>query len=74
MDFHACRWPAHFEMRDVAAYFQALNPIPPVHEGMLISFSHFLPRIDLMPPYIPRAKRMLYPVLGSASLEGSYAP
>jgi predicted phosphodiesterase len=70
MDFHACRWPAHFQMRDVAAHFQALNPTsPPVHEGMLISFSHFLPRIDLMPPYIPRARRMLYPVLGSAGLE-----
>jgi predicted phosphodiesterase len=70
MDFHACRWPAHFQMRDVAAHFQALNSAPPpAHEGMLISFSHFLPRIDLMPPYIPRARRMLYPVLGSASLE-----
>jgi len=69
MDFRACRWPAHFEMRDVAAHFQALNPPPPEHEGMLISFSHFLPRIDLMPPYIPRARRMLYPVLGSARLE-----
>jgi predicted phosphodiesterase len=70
MDFHACRWPAHFEMRDVAAYFQALNRVPPsVRAGMLISFSHFLPRIDVMPSYIPRARRMLYPVLGSARLE-----
>ncbi len=70
MDFHACRWPARFQMRDVAAHFQALNPAPPlVHEGMLISFSHFMPRIDLMPPYIPSEKRMLYPVLGSSRLE-----
>ncbi|HEY6924789.1 MAG TPA: metallophosphoesterase [Steroidobacteraceae bacterium] len=70
MDFHACRWPAHFQMQDVAAHFQALNPEPhDMHAGMRISFSHFLPRIDLMPPYIPRARRMLYPVLGSASLE-----
>jgi len=70
MDFHACRWPAHFEMRDVAAHFQALNHVPPpVHEGMSISFSHFLPRIDVMPAYIPRARRMLYPVLGSTRLE-----
>lgn len=70
MDFHACRWPPHFQMRDVAAHFQTLNPTPPtVHEGMLISFSHFLPRIDLMPAYIPPARRMLYPVLGSARLE-----
>jgi predicted phosphodiesterase len=69
MDFRACRWPAHFEIHDIAAYFQALNEAPPAHAGMLISFSHFLPRIDLMPPYIPPAKRMLYPVLGSTRLE-----
>lgn len=69
MDFHACRWPAHFQMQDVAAYFQALNRPPPPHSGTLISFSHFLPRIDLMPTYIPRAKRVLYPVLGSMRLE-----
>jgi predicted phosphodiesterase len=70
MDFQACRWPAHFEMQDVATYFLALNQAPPpVHEATLISFSHFLPRIDLMPSYIPQAKRMLYPVLGSTRLE-----
>lgn len=70
MDFHACRWPPHFEMRDVAAHFQALNQVPPpVPGGTLISFSHFLPRIDLMPSYIPPARRMLYPVLGSTRLE-----
>lgn len=70
MDFHACRWPAHFQMRDVAAHFRTLNPSSlPVHEGMLISFSHFMPRIDLMPPYIPPDRRMLYPVLGSSGLE-----
>jgi predicted phosphodiesterase len=69
MDYYACRWPAHFEMRDVAAHFEALNQPLPSREGMLISFSHFLPRIDLMPSYIPRARRMLYPVLGSVRLE-----
>lgn len=69
MDYHACRWPDHFEMRDVASHFQALNRLPSWHDGPLISFSHFLPRIDVMPNYIPSAKRFLYPVLGSASLE-----
>jgi predicted phosphodiesterase len=69
MDYHACRWPAHFEMRDVAAHFATLNRSPPAHEGTLISFSHFLPRVDVMPSYIPPVRRMLYPVLGSAKLE-----
>jgi len=69
MDYHACRWPSHFQMQDVAAHFQALNPTPPLHAGTVISFSHFLPRIDLMPSYIPRSKRLMYPVLGSTRLE-----
>lgn len=69
MDYHACRWPAHFEVPDVAAHFLTLNQVPRRHAGTLISFSHFLPRIDLMPSYIPRARRLIYPVLGSAKLE-----
>lgn len=69
MDYHACQWPAHFQVQDVAAHFQALNRPPPRHEGMRISFSHFLPRIDVMPTYIPQEKRFLYPVLGSTKLE-----
>lgn len=35
----------------------------------VISFSHFLPSIDLMPPSIPLHHRYLYPVLGSYALE-----
>jgi hypothetical protein len=56
-------------MSDVAAHFLRLNRQPAWHGGTLISFSHFLPRIDLMPNYIPRAQRWLYPVLGSVTLE-----
>jgi Icc-related predicted phosphoesterase len=36
---------------------------------MVVTFSHFLPRIDVMPSYIPRHRRMLYPILGSDRLE-----
>ena len=36
---------------------------------MVISFSHFLPRIDLMPDYIPQIHQKLYPVLGCKSLD-----
>lgn len=42
---------------------------PPVQAPMVISFSHFLPRIDVMPHYIPPDKRMIYPVLGSSLIE-----
>ncbi len=40
----------------------------PTDGGTLISFSHFLPRIDVMPKRIPQKYRYLYPVLGSAAL------
>lgn len=69
MDYHACRWPDGFREKEIAAHFAALNK----HECDLgrhvITFSHFLPRIDLMPDFIPPAKRLLYPVLGSTQLE-----
>lgn len=45
----------------------AVPAAPPAH--MVISFSHFLPRIDVMPHYIPPDKRMVYPVLGSSLIE-----
>lgn len=70
MDYHACRWPSGCDEREIAARFAALNPDGPVGaEGMVITFSHFLPRIDVMPSYIPQHRRMLYPILGSDGLE-----
>jgi predicted phosphodiesterase len=69
-DYHACRWPAGFDVRDVAAYFATLNePLLATRNTTVISFSHFLPRIDVMPASIPPAKRILYPVLGTSRLE-----
>jgi hypothetical protein len=35
----------------------------------VITYSHFLPRIDLMPDFIPCASRVLYPILGSSQLD-----
>ncbi len=69
-DFRACRWPsALHDMDSVSKHFLSLN-----HDRLLtsndvvISFSHFLPRIDVMPPQIPSKRRIVYPVLGSAAL------
>ena len=70
MDYRACRWPQGFTERDITAHFSALNDR---HEGVpgdkVITYSHFLPRIDLMPGYVPCVNRLLYPVLGSARLD-----
>jgi predicted phosphodiesterase len=70
MDFRNCRWPQHFGAQEVSSWLSSFNePLPVVAHKTLISFSHFLPRIDLMPQYIPLHHRYLYPVLGSYALE-----
>ncbi len=73
MDFRACRWPGGMDTRAVADHFlqrnEALISKPPPARQTIISFSHFLPRIDVMPDRIPESKRFLYPILGSARLD-----
>lgn len=70
MDYIACRWPQGYTDRDVAAHFASLNDGHAVSAGdKVITFSHFLPRIDLMPAFIPGMSRRLYPILGSARLD-----
>jgi predicted phosphodiesterase len=70
MDYNACRWPAGWDPCDITAYFLNMNCCArPPAGNMTISFSHFLPRIDLMPWYIPLNRRILYPVLGTTLLE-----
>jgi len=70
MDYRACRWPSGYTEKDVAAHFAALNDKQVSAAGdTVITYSHFLPRIDLMPGFIPCAGRLLYPILGSARLE-----
>lgn len=69
-DFHACDWPDHWQAADIAGHFLQKNTDHLLTKNeTVISFSHFLPRIDLMPAYIPEQYRYLYPVLGCASLE-----
>lgn len=70
VDFGACRWPEGFDQAAITGYFVSLNePHLSVRNQTIISFSHFLPRIDLMPFTIPESKRTLYPVLGTVRLE-----
>jgi predicted phosphodiesterase len=72
-DFYACKWPASFSVSDITNYFLSLNEWPTFPSGHspvpIISFSHFLPRIDLMPDYIPPSKHFIYPFLGCEGLE-----
>jgi predicted phosphodiesterase len=72
MDFHACRWPDGWSDADVTDWFIRQNAPPApaaAPDEVTISFSHFLPRIDLMPAFIPPARRTIYPVLGSVRIE-----
>ncbi|MDA1371837.1 MAG: metallophosphoesterase [Proteobacteria bacterium] len=69
-DFKSCRWPS--QLQDVDAvndFFLAKNePLLSTTNDMVVSFSHFLPRIDVMPAQIPEKRRAVYPVLGSTKL------
>jgi len=70
MDYRACRWPSGFTEKDVAAHFTDFNnKQTSLADGKVITYSHFLPRIDLMPGFIPSAMKLLYPILGSVQLE-----
>jgi predicted phosphodiesterase len=70
MDYRACRWPSGFTAPDISAHFASLNREPPKSGGgKVITYSHFVPRLDLMPKFIPGRHKFLYPILGSAHLE-----
>jgi predicted phosphodiesterase len=70
MDFRACRWPEGWVGSDITNHFVGLNDAYDIAKGdVRISFSHFLPRIDVMPAFIPQAMRKIYPILGSSRLE-----
>ena len=48
-DFHLCKWPR--EIGQVCTFFLQMNvPHLRAYDGPVISFSHFLPRRDLLPP------------------------
>jgi predicted phosphodiesterase len=70
MDYRACRWPGGLTEKDIAAHFAAYNEKQVTPDGgEVITYSHFLPRIDVMPGFIPGSCRLLYPILGSAHLD-----
>jgi len=73
-DYHACRWPEGYAEAQIAAHFAAMNRqrhigLPVDSAQKVITFSHFLPRIDVMPSFIPESKKFIYPILGTAGLD-----
>ncbi|SEF29792.1 metallophosphoesterase [Variovorax sp. NFACC27] len=70
MDFHACRWPGAWTSYDVTSHFLQMNRYQRrTPDEIIISFSHFVPRIDVMPNFIPLQHRGIFPVLGTHRLE-----
>jgi predicted phosphodiesterase len=69
MDYRRCDWEGQSDA-DISAMFDNEN-IAPDTSGFksIISFSHFLPRIDLMPARLPEKYHFLFPVLGTTRLE-----
>ncbi|MFZ5985745.1 MAG: metallophosphoesterase [Bacillota bacterium] len=69
-DYFACKWPVDYDDNKITQYFLGKNNISYTMENEnIISFSHFVPRIDIMPFYIPPSRRKLYPMLGSWKLD-----
>lgn len=70
MDYAACKWPEGYDEAGITHYFLSMNePFLSIKNDHIVSFSHFLPRIDLMPAYIPKKKKILFPVLGTKLLD-----
>lgn len=67
-DFEYCRWSR--TMEELTQYFLDLFPPPAMPlEGPVVSFSHFMPRRDLLPPQGPKIVKMILPVLGSTAID-----
>lgn len=73
VDYRACLWPDGYDEAAITRFFTERNPVASSSEiagaSKVITFSHFLPRIDLMPDRIPSRHRKIYPVLGTTILD-----
>jgi len=68
-DYHLCLWPDGLTQQEIALYFLSQNqPLPTDTTKPVISFSHFVPRGDLV-PNSGTGGRFLRPVLGSEALD-----
>ena len=68
-DFYSCQWPEHLA-DNIPEYFSTLNtPHIQSYEEPVISFSHFLPRLELLPPRYFLYFKALPEVAGSPLIE-----
>ncbi|MCM2293001.1 metallophosphoesterase [Allorhizobium sp. BGMRC 0089] len=69
MDYRRCDWQGLSDA-EVSAHLDSFNHQPDLTGvSSVLSFSHFLPRIDLMPERLPEKYKFLFPVFGSQRLE-----
>lgn len=69
-DFRMCQWPSGYDPEAVTAFFTAQNtPHLSIGREKIVSFSHFLPRTDLIPIFVPATVKALLPVMGTTILE-----
>jgi predicted phosphodiesterase len=67
-DFYFCKWPP--EMEQVSDFFLSMNqPHLRSYDGPVVSFSHFLPRRDLLPAVERLKFKGLPKVAGCAALD-----
>lgn len=70
MDYLTCQWPAGYQMDDIATHLEQWNFFPELDKNeFCITFSHFLPRIDVLPEFIPNSLKILNPILGATRIE-----
>lgn len=80
VDFHACQWQFRDDEQSLAScpdlvyrvtsHFLNMNVARlDLNNKFVISFSHFMPRLDILPSHIQPDRYLLSPVLGSQRLE-----
>lgn len=70
MDFRVCRWPLGSSAASVSSRFLDMNGgHARDHGGKVITFSHFLPRLDVLPERARPWVQYLYPVLGTKAID-----
>jgi len=73
-DNHQCVWPGSVGSTHdhIAQYFDRMNVRPPEPNGFdapVVTFSHFLPRLELLPAQLPKQIELLRAACGSKLLE-----